>query len=101
MFTKHVSAQLSAYINGELATDEAQRLREHLLVCKSCRAEYDEIKFGSQLAAQLPEVAAPSMLWLLASRCRESLLLPCCCLFAVLRRQLFSTGGGMLQDGKW
>ena len=63
MFTKHVSAKLSAYINGELATEEAQRLREHLLVCQRCRAEYDEIKFGSQLAAKLPEVAAPPMLW--------------------------------------
>src|SRR5262249_19002297 len=63
MFTKHVSAKLSAYINGELATDEAQRLREHLLVCQRCRDEYDEIKLGSHLAATLHEVAAPPMMW--------------------------------------
>ncbi len=63
MFTKHVSAQLSAYVNGELATDEARQLREHLLMCRRCHAEYDEVKLGAQLAAKLPEVAAPPMLW--------------------------------------
>jgi hypothetical protein len=63
MFTKHVTKNLSAYCNGELATDESQRVREHLLACERCRKEYDEIRLGVNLAQQLPLVEAPQEMW--------------------------------------
>src|SRR5262245_8216475 len=63
MFTRHVVKQLSAYCNDELAPDETRRVREHLLVCQRCRKEHDEIKFGVQLAQQLPLVSAPDEMW--------------------------------------
>jgi ferric-dicitrate binding protein FerR (iron transport regulator) len=63
MFTKHVIKQLSAYCNGELAADQSQRVREHLLACKRCRKEHDEIKLGVNLAQQLPLASAPAEMW--------------------------------------
>lgn len=63
MFTKHVIKQLSAYCNGELASDQSQRVREHLLACKRCRKEHDEIKLGVNLAQQLPLATAPAEMW--------------------------------------
>ena len=63
MFNKHVIKMLSAYCNGELPAEESGRVGEHLLVCDTCRKEYDDIKLGVQLAARLPIVAAPSELW--------------------------------------
>jgi len=63
MFTKHVFKDLSAYCNGELAPEQSQRVREHLLACGRCRKEYDEIKLGVNLAKQLPLVSAPAQMW--------------------------------------
>ncbi|MEW6126277.1 MAG: FecR domain-containing protein [Acidobacteriota bacterium] len=63
MFSKHVSAKLSAYCNGELSNDETKAIAEHLLVCKGCRKAYDEINLGVQLAQSLPQVVAPASLW--------------------------------------
>lgn len=63
MFTKHVTKKLSAYCNGELAADQLQRVREHLLACKRCRKEHDEVRLGVNLAQQLPLATAPAELW--------------------------------------
>lgn len=63
MFKKHVVKQLSAYCNDELPSDEARRVGEHLLACKRCRKEHDEVKLGVQLAQQLPLLSAPGELW--------------------------------------
>ena len=63
MFTKHVTKQLSAYCNGELADAELRRVQEHLLSCLRCRREYGAIKLGADFAAQLSAVSAPADLW--------------------------------------
>lgn len=63
MFNNHVIKQLSAYCNDELPAEEARRVGEHLLVCKQCRKQHDELKLGVQLARQLPLVSAPGELW--------------------------------------
>ena len=63
MFTKHVVKQLSAYSNGELSAAESQRVREHLLSCKRCRNEHDDIKLGVKLAKQIEIASAPEDLW--------------------------------------
>jgi ferric-dicitrate binding protein FerR (iron transport regulator) len=63
MFTRHMRRRLSAYCNGELSAEETRRVREHLLGCRRCRSEYDEIRLGVELARQLPLVSAPESLW--------------------------------------
>jgi ferric-dicitrate binding protein FerR (iron transport regulator) len=63
MFTKHVTKQLSAYCNGELADAESRRVQEHLLSCLRCRREYGAIKLGADFAAKLSAVSAPADLW--------------------------------------
>ena len=63
MFTKHVTKQLSAYCNGELADAESRRVEEHLLGCLRCRREYGAIKLGADFAAKLSVVSAPADLW--------------------------------------
>lgn len=63
MFKKHAIKKLSAYCNGELSAEESRRVREHLLACKRCRKEHDDVRLGVQLARQLPLVSAPGELW--------------------------------------
>ena len=67
MFWNHVSNRLSAYLHGELRPEESRRVAEHLMICPRCRDEYEEIKFGSQLAARLSKdlarAQAPATLW--------------------------------------
>jgi hypothetical protein len=63
MFAKHVSSLTSAYCHNELSPEESRRVAEHLISCRRCRGEFEEIKFGAQLAAQLPLIEAPDSLW--------------------------------------
>lgn len=63
MFSQHVSRNLSAYCHGELSLEESQRVAEHLIGCKPCRREFEEIKLGVKLAEQLPLSGAPASLW--------------------------------------
>ncbi len=53
MFPGHVNKKLSAYLHGELDHGEADRVAAHLLDCRRCRDEYEEIKFGARLAERL------------------------------------------------
>jgi hypothetical protein len=63
MFAKHVSSLTSAYCHDELSPAESRRVAEHLSNCPRCRAEFEEVKFGASLAAQLPLIEAPDSLW--------------------------------------
>src|SRR5918999_3305805 len=63
MFSQHVSKNLSAYCHGELPDEESRRVAEHLIGCKPCRREFEEIKLGVKLAEQLPTASAPASLW--------------------------------------
>jgi hypothetical protein len=63
MFSQHVSRHLSAYCHGELSEEESRRVAEHLIGCKHCRSEFEEIKLGVKLAEQLPRASAPASLW--------------------------------------
>src|SRR5262249_44615476 len=51
------------YCHGELRPEESRRVAEHLMSCRRCRDEYEEVKFGAQLASQLVEEKAPAALW--------------------------------------
>src|SRR3989442_9770371 len=63
MFSKHVSSLTSAYCHDELSPEQSRRVAEHLISCRRCRAEFEEVKFGARLAAQLPLIEAPDSLW--------------------------------------
>ena len=70
MFNRHVIKELSAYCNGELSTEERERIARHLSNCRRCREEFEEIKLGVSLAEHLPRATAPESLW---SEIEESL----------------------------
>jgi len=63
MFSNHVPSDASAYCHGELSVDDARKFAEHILVCSKCRNEFEQIKFGVLLAAQLPAEKAPDYIW--------------------------------------
>lgn len=63
MFQKHVTKKLSAYHHDELSPHEMSHVSEHLVSCRPCRAEYEEIRFGAQMAGQLTREHAPESLW--------------------------------------
>jgi hypothetical protein len=63
MFSKHVKSQLSAYCNGELPEDESRRISEHLLACRKCRKEHEQINLGVRFAGELTTLSAPAEIW--------------------------------------
>src|SRR4051794_39496746 len=63
IFSKHVTRDISAYCQGELSAEASRQFAEHIIACAKCRREFEEIKLGIRLAEQLPQVAAPEMLW--------------------------------------
>ena len=63
MFSSHVSEQLSAYCHGELEPEASRRIAEHLIACRQCRGELDEIKAGIVFAKSMPSFEAPASLW--------------------------------------
>ncbi len=63
MFRNHVSKELSAYLHDQLSPDDAGRIANHLRDCRSCREEFEEIKFGAQLTGVLSPAQPPASLW--------------------------------------
>jgi hypothetical protein len=63
MFTGHVSHLSSAYLHDELAPRQSRDFVEHLISCSACRLEFETIKTGARLAAQLELSSAPDSLW--------------------------------------
>jgi hypothetical protein len=63
MFTRHVSRQLAAYIDGALAQREAQQAELHMGRCAHCRAECEQVRFGMAMVEHLPSVEAPEAIW--------------------------------------
>jgi hypothetical protein len=63
MFSKHVSSLSSAYWHEEVSPEQSRRVAEHLMSCRRCRAEFEEVKFGAGLAAHLPLIESPESLW--------------------------------------
>ncbi|MEZ5427360.1 MAG: FecR domain-containing protein [Pyrinomonadaceae bacterium] len=63
MKQKHYKEKLSAFLNRELPSVEHEAVGEHLLYCRECRQEHDQIRFGARLAGQLERADAPEYLW--------------------------------------
>jgi hypothetical protein len=63
MFTRHISRQLAAYLDGELAPRSLQQAELHMGHCALCRAECEQVRFGRAMVAHLPQVEAPEAIW--------------------------------------
>jgi hypothetical protein len=63
MFSRHVSRQLAAVVDGELASREVQRVEQHVATCERCRAERDDVRSGMSMLDRLPIVPPPDAIW--------------------------------------
>jgi hypothetical protein len=63
MFTRHVSRQLSAHLDGQLAQSEAQQVELHLRQCPRCQTEHEQVGRGMAMVEHLPLVEAPEAIW--------------------------------------
>jgi len=62
-FTRHISRQLAAHLDGQLAPPQARQAEIHLRECSLCRAECEQVRWGMQIIEHLPLVEAPAALW--------------------------------------
>jgi hypothetical protein len=63
MLTRHVSRQLAAHLDGQLAPSEAQQVELHLRLCPRCQAEHEQVRRGMAMMEHLPPVEAPERVW--------------------------------------
>jgi hypothetical protein len=63
MFTRHVSHQLAAHIDGELSPQKAGEVERHEAHCADCRAKREQVRFGMELLDHLPQVEPPDAIW--------------------------------------
>jgi anti-sigma factor RsiW len=64
MLSRHVSQHLTAYVDGELGSQEAQRVELHLTRCRRCRGEREQVQFGMAILDHLPVAHAPDAIWM-------------------------------------
>lgn len=64
-----VKKQLSAYLDDELTTDEANHIRIHLGQCVKCRHQFREIQAAESLLWQMPASLIPKR-WSIAAELR-------------------------------
>jgi len=60
MWCRSARAQMSAYVDGELATAEASAVEEHLARCGRCAQEHQALRQVARLTGLVPEEALPS-----------------------------------------
>jgi predicted anti-sigma-YlaC factor YlaD len=63
MWTRHVSRELTALLDGELPEREAQQAELHIEGCARCRAEYEQVKFGMATLERLQSIKVPESIW--------------------------------------
>jgi hypothetical protein len=63
MFTRHISRNLAAYLDGQLAPPEVRQTERHLRQCPQCKADYEEITRGMEIIQNLPSAEAPEAIW--------------------------------------
>jgi anti-sigma factor RsiW len=63
MIGRHLSRELAAHIDGELASSAARRVERHLQECPRCRAEREQVRSGMSALDHLPAAQAPDALW--------------------------------------
>jgi anti-sigma factor RsiW len=57
--TKHVTENLSAYLDGLLNAAERARLEAHLRSCSGCQADLNSLRYVVTMTRSLPEMHAP------------------------------------------
>jgi len=62
-WNRHVSAELAAYVDGELTERAARHIERHLLQCARCRTDCDGVRSGMAMMERLPAVEAPTAIW--------------------------------------
>ncbi len=63
MFTRHISKQLAAHLDGQLTAAELREAEEHLRTCLRCREESEQVGSGMTIMKSLESVAAPDEIW--------------------------------------
>ena len=63
MFSRHVSRQLAAHLDGELTSQKAQQVELHVAQCELCRADREQVRLGMEMVERLPTVEAPDAIW--------------------------------------
>ncbi len=63
MFMRHISRQLAAHLDGQLAQPQAKQAELHLRQCLLCRAEREQVSRGMAMVEHLPPVEAPESIW--------------------------------------
>ena len=63
MFTRHVSRQITAHLDGQLSQPKARQAELHLRQCPQCRAECEQVRWGMASLEHLPTVEAPEAIW--------------------------------------
>ncbi len=63
MFTKHISRRMAALADGQMTEPEARRAEVHLRDCPRCRADYEKVRVGMTMVANLATVEAPPEIW--------------------------------------
>jgi anti-sigma factor RsiW len=60
--SEHLGPELSAYLDGELATIEQEYVLDHLGECADCRAEFHELDAARTAVRSLPGLEPPEFL---------------------------------------
>ena len=63
MFERHLSDDLAAFVDGQLARRDAARATAHLAGCDQCRAALAHYEFAAGMMRALPLVEAPASIW--------------------------------------
>lgn len=63
MFTRHVTARLPRYCDGDLSLRDAQAVEAHVGGCTRCQHQLEEIRFASRMVRELLVVQAPASIW--------------------------------------
>src|ERR1700727_826160 len=63
MFTRHVSRQIAAYIDGELNLEKAERVERHAAQCADCRGERELVEVGMEALDRLASIDPPEAVW--------------------------------------
>jgi predicted anti-sigma-YlaC factor YlaD len=63
MRNRHVSDQIAAHLDGELAPEKARLVELHLAGCARCRVEREQVRFGISVLDDLPSAQPPDSLW--------------------------------------
>ena len=56
---KHVTDNLSAYLDNRLSGTERARIESHLRTCSGCQADLESLRYTARLLQAMPTMRAP------------------------------------------